>query len=187
MTIWMRCSAPLTGLRRARQQFEGRHGLGPLPAVLCRSRPRRRADRRPEGRLPRLLGHPADRHQPLSDRIGRRGLAAWGLWLQAAALAFVALTRSFAWWLPASALLGGGTAMVYPTLIAAISDAAHPAMRARALSVYRLWRDLGYAVGALSSGVIADIFGFEAAILVIAALIFASGGIAAAQMRDRSR
>jgi MFS family permease len=124
---------------------------------------------------------------PLSDRIGRRGLVAWGLSLQGAALALTALTGSFAWWLPASALLGVGTAMVYPTLIAAISDAAHPRMRARALSVYRFWRDLGYAVGALASGVIADIFGFEAAILAIAALTLASGGVTAAMMRDRPR
>ncbi|HVH74619.1 MAG TPA: MFS transporter [Stellaceae bacterium] len=124
---------------------------------------------------------------PLSDRIGRRGLVVCGLWLQAAALAATALTGSFAWWLPASALLGVGTAMVYPTLIAAISDAAHPRMRAKALSVYRFWRDLGYAVGALTSGVIADIFGFAPAILAIAALTIASGGIAAAMMRDQSR
>jgi MFS family permease len=72
-------------------------------------------------------------------------------------------------------------------LIAAVSDAAHPAMRARALSVYRFWRDLGYAAGALISGVIADIFGFEAAILAIAALTLASGGVAAAMMRDQMR
>ena len=122
---------------------------------------------------------------PLSDRIGRRGLVAWGLWLQAAALALTALTGSFVWWLSASALLGVGTAMVYPTLIAAISDAAHPAMRARALSVYRFWRDLGYAVGALASGVIADLFGFEAAILAIAALTLASGVVSAALMQNR--
>jgi MFS family permease len=123
---------------------------------------------------------------PLSDRIGRPGLVVWGLWLQAAALALTGLTGNFAWWLPASALLGVGTAMVYPTLIAAISDAAHPAMRARALSVYRFWRDLGYAVGALMSGLIADIFGFVPAILAIAALTAASGGIAAAGMRERA-
>jgi MFS family permease len=124
---------------------------------------------------------------PLSDRIGRRGLVAWGLGLQAAALALTALTRGFAWWLPASALLGLGTAMVYPTLIAAVSDAAHPAMRARALSVYRFWRDLGYAVGALASGLIADLFGFEAAILAIAALTLASGVLTAVMMRDPGR
>lgn len=75
--------------------------------------------------------------------------------------------------------------MVYPTLIAAISDAAHPAMRARALSVYRFWRDLGYAVGALTSGVIADIFGFEAAILAIAALTFLSGTVVTALMQEQ--
>ncbi|HEV2337064.1 MAG TPA: MFS transporter [Stellaceae bacterium] len=124
---------------------------------------------------------------PLSDRIGRRGLVAWGLWLQAAALALSGLTGSFAWWLPASALLGVGTAMVYPTLIAAISDAAHPAMRAKALSVYRFWRDLGYAVGALASGVIADLFGFAAAIFAITLITAVSGVVAAAMMRDRPR
>ena len=124
---------------------------------------------------------------PLSDRVGRRGLVVWGLWLQAAALALTGLTGSFAWWLPASALLGVGTAMVYPTLIAAISDAAHPAMRARALSVYRFWRDIGYAVGALASGLIADIFGFESAILAVAALTFASGVVAATLMQNEPR
>jgi MFS family permease len=124
---------------------------------------------------------------PLSDRIGWRELIVWGLWLQTGALVLTAATGSFAWWLPASALLGLGTAMVYPTLIAAVSDAAHPAMRARALSVYRFWRDLGYAVGALASGVVADIFGFEAAILAIAALTLASGTIASSLMHDRPR
>jgi MFS family permease len=121
---------------------------------------------------------------PLSDRIGRRGLVAWGLWAQAAALALTAITRSFAWWLGASTLLGLGTAMVYPTLIAAISDAAHPTIRARALSVYRFWRDVGYAVGALASGLIADILGFEAAILAVAGLTFFSGLGAGRLMRD---
>jgi MFS family permease len=124
---------------------------------------------------------------PMSDRIGRLGLVVWGLWLQASALALTAITGSFAWWLSASALLGVGTAMVYPTLIAAISDAAHPAMRARALSVYRFWRDLGYAVGALSSGLIADFFGFEAAILAIAVLVLLSGAVFAIWGREERR
>jgi MFS family permease len=124
---------------------------------------------------------------PLSDRIGRRGLVAWGLGLQAVALSATALTGAFAWWLPASAVLGVGTAMVYPTLIAAISDAAHPAMRARALSVYRFWRDLGYAAGALASGLIADMFGFEAAIMAIAALTCVSGIVVSALMREPGR
>jgi MFS family permease len=124
---------------------------------------------------------------PLSDRIGRRGLVAGGLWLQSAALALTGLTGDFGWWLAASALLGIGTAMVYPTLLAAVSDAAHPAMRARSLSVYRFWRDLGYAVGALTSGIIADAFGFETAILAIAVLTMVSGGVAAGVMHDPSR
>ena len=124
---------------------------------------------------------------PMSDRIGRRGLVVWGLWLQASALALTALTGSFDWWLSASALLGVGTAMVYPTLIAAISDAAHPAMRARSLSVYRFWRDIGYAVGALSSGLIADFFGFEAAILAIAVLVLLSGAVFAIWGREERR
>jgi MFS family permease len=121
---------------------------------------------------------------PLSDRIGRRGLVMWGLWVQAAALALTAVAGSFSWWLFASAVLGLGTAMVYPTLIAAISDTAHPAMRARALSVYRFWRDVGYAVGALASGLIADIFGFAVAILAVAGLTLVSGLVAASLMRE---
>jgi MFS family permease len=76
--------------------------------------------------------------------------------------------------------------MVYPTLIAAVSDASHPTWRARSLSVYRFWRDLGYAIGALSAGIIADIFGMAWAIEVIAALTFVSGAIVALIMRERS-
>lgn len=123
----------------------------------------------------------------LSDRIGRRGLVTWGLGLQALALVATALVGSFAWWLAASAVLGVGTAMVYPTLIATISDAAHPAMRARALSVYRFWRDLGYAAGALATGILADIFGFESAILATAMLTCLSAGVVAVLMRERGR
>lgn len=122
---------------------------------------------------------------PLSDRWGRKGLIAAGMWVQAAALFLTALTRDFRWWLLASVLLGLGTAMVYPSLIAAVSDAAHPSWRARALSVYRFWRDLGYAIGALSAGVIADFFGLAAAIAAIAGLTFVSGVIVAALMEDR--
>ena len=75
--------------------------------------------------------------------------------------------------------------MVYPSLIAAVSDASHPSWRARSLSVYRFWRDLGYAIGALSAGIIADLFGFQWAIGAVAALTFVSGVIVALQMRDR--
>ena len=90
---------------------------------------------------------------PLSDRWGRKGLIVPGMWIQAGGFFLTAATGASSWWLAASALLGLGTAMVYPTLIAAVSDASHPSWRARSLSVYRFWRDLGYAVGALSAGV----------------------------------
>lgn len=116
---------------------------------------------------------------PLSDRWGRKGLIVAGMWVQAAGLALTALTHSFAPWLIGSLLLGIGTAMVYPCLIASVSDSSHPAWRARSLSVYRFWRDLGYAVGALSAGMIADAFGFASAIFAIAATTFISGVIVA--------
>ncbi|VWC72426.1 MFS transporter [Burkholderia lata] len=122
---------------------------------------------------------------PLSDRWGRKGLIVAGMWVQAAGLALTALTGQFRWWLVASVLLGLGTAMVYPSLIAAVSDASEPGWRARSLSVYRFWRDLGYAIGALSAGLMADRFGFAAAILVVAAVTFASGGVVALMMRER--
>ncbi|VWD42528.1 MFS transporter [Burkholderia lata] len=122
---------------------------------------------------------------PLSDRWGRKGLIVAGMWVQAAGLALTALTGQFRWWLVASVLLGLGTAMVYPSLIAAVSDASEPGWRARSLSVYRFWRDLGYAIGALSAGLMADRFGFAAAILVVAAVTFASGGVVAIMMRER--
>jgi MFS family permease len=123
---------------------------------------------------------------PLSDRWGRKGLIVAGMWVQSAGLFLTAFTRSFEWWLVASLLLGLGTAMVYPTLIAAVSDASHPTWRARSLSVYRFWRDLGYAIGALSAGIIADIFGMAWAVEVIAALTFVSGAIVALIMHERS-
>lgn len=116
---------------------------------------------------------------PLSDRWGRKGLIVAGMWVQAVGLFLTALTHSFGWWLAASGLLGVGTAMVYPTLIAAVSDASHPSWRARSLSVYRFWRDMGYAVGALGAGVIADLFGLAWAIAASGALTFGSGVIVA--------
>ncbi|WP_419688084.1 MFS transporter [Burkholderia theae] len=122
---------------------------------------------------------------PLSDRWGRKGLIVAGMWVQAAGLALTALTGQFRWWLVASVLLGLGTAMVYPSLIAAVSDASEPGWRARSLSVYRFWRDLGYAIGALSAGLMADRFGFADAILVVAVVTFASGCVVALMMRER--
>lgn len=122
----------------------------------------------------------------LSDRWGRKGLIVGGMWVQAAGLLLTAAMGEFVWWLVASVLLGLGTAMVYPSLIAAVSDASQPVWRARALSVYRFWRDLGYAIGALSAGLIADRFGFAAAIYAIAALTFLSGLIVTVTMRERA-
>ena len=123
---------------------------------------------------------------PLSDRWGRKGLIVSGMWVQAAGLFLTALTREFEYWLAGSLLLGVGTAMVYPSLIAAVSDASHPTWRARSLSVYRFWRDLGYAIGAFSAGIIADLFGLSWAIGTIAGLTFASGVVVAAVMREHS-
>jgi MFS family permease len=124
---------------------------------------------------------------PLSDRWGRKGLIVTGMWVQALGLALTAIKGEFAWWIVGSVLLGVGTSMVYPSLIAAVSDASQPVWRARSLSVYRFWRDSGYAIGALSAGVIADKFGFAMAILAIAGVTFVSGVIVAAVMREPRR
>ena len=121
---------------------------------------------------------------PLSDRWGRKGLIVAGMWVQAAGLFLTAFTRRFELWLVASLLLGLGTAMVYPSLIAAVSDASHPFWRARSLSVYRFWRDLGYAIGALAAGIIADVFGMSVAIAAIAILTFLSGTVVAFIMQN---
>ena len=100
----------------------------------------------------------------LPDRYGRKWLIGAGMWVQAAAIGLVALDTTFASWALAAVLLGAGTAMVYPTLLAVIGDVAHPAWRARAVGVYRLWRDGGFAVGALLAGILADTFGLLTAI-----------------------
>jgi MFS family permease len=120
----------------------------------------------------------------LSDRLGRKPLIVGGMWLQAAALLLLPLTHGFTPWAAAMVLLGLGTALVYPTFLAAIADVAHPSWRASAVGVYRLWRDSGYAVGALLAGLLADRFGVPWAIAGIAALTFASGTIVLVRMRD---
>ena len=122
---------------------------------------------------------------PLSDRWGRKGLIVAGMWVQAAGLFLTAATTHFEGWLVGSLLLGLGTAMVYPSLIAAVSDASHPSWRARSLSVYRFWRDLGYAIGALAAGLIADLVGMVWAIGTIGALTFVSGVVVAVAMEGR--
>jgi MFS family permease len=124
---------------------------------------------------------------PLSDRWGRKGLIAAGMWVQAAGLLAIAALNGFGWWLLGSILLGLGTAMVYPCLLAAVSDAAEPSWRARALSVYRFWRDLGYAIGALAAGLLAALVGLAWTIAAIGALTFVSGVVVAALMREQPR
>jgi len=120
----------------------------------------------------------------LSDRIGRKPLIAAGMIVQAGALGMVAAGHSFGIWLAAAVLLGAGTAMVYPTLLAAIGDVAHPLWRARSVGIYRLWRDGGFAVGALLSGIIADAYGIPTTISVVAVLTAASGILVAVRMRS---
>jgi MFS family permease len=123
----------------------------------------------------------------LSDRVGRKWLIAAGMWVQATAIGLIAMTRGFAPWALGAVLLGAGTAMVYPTLLAAVSDVAHPAWRASAVGVYRLWRDAGFAVGALLAGIVADAFGLEAAIWAVAAVTAASGLVVALRMYETHR
>jgi MFS family permease len=119
-----------------------------------------------------------------SDRAGRKWLIAGGMWTQAAGIAIIAPGQSFAGFAVGAVLLGIGTAMVYPTLLAAIGDVAHPSWRASSVGVYRLWRDLGYAVGALVAGVTADALGLGAAVWLVAAITFVSGLMVAARMSE---
>ena len=123
----------------------------------------------------------------LSDRVGRKWLIAAGLWTQAAGIGLVILAGTFAGFAAGAVLLGIGTAMVYPTLLAAIGDVAPPSWRASAVGVYRFWRDLGYAVGALLAGLTADAIGLSAAMWVVAGMTFISGAVAAVRMDETSR
>jgi MFS family permease len=120
----------------------------------------------------------------LSDRWGRKWLIVSGMWVQAVGLGIVAVADDFGWWAFAAVLLGLGTAMVYPTLLAAIGDVAHPAWRARAVGTYRLWRDGGFVVGALLAGVLADLYGIRFAITAVAALTALSGMVVALRMYE---
>ncbi len=120
----------------------------------------------------------------LSDRIGRKRLIVTGMLVQAVAIAAIALSTGFTPWLIAGVGLGLGTAMVYPTLLAVVADVAAPAWRASALGVYRLWRDLGFAVGAIVAGVLADAAGMSTAILAVAGLTAVSGLVVLGRMRE---
>jgi MFS family permease len=118
----------------------------------------------------------------LSDRFGRKWLIASGMWVQAVGIGLVIVSTSFGGFAAGGVLLGMGTAMVYPTLLAAIGDVAHPSWRASSVGVYRLWRDFGYVVGALLAGITADLVGISAAVWLVAAITLASGVVVALRM-----
>jgi MFS family permease len=120
----------------------------------------------------------------LSDRLGRKRLIVAGMWIQAAAIFLMLLDQGFLSWMLAMTLLGLGTGLVYPTLLAAIGDVVHPDWRASAVGVYRLWRDGGYAIGALLAGALADWFGVSWAIVVVGALTFTSGVVVLGRMYE---
>jgi MFS family permease len=120
----------------------------------------------------------------LSDRVGRKRLIAGGMFTQAVAIGWIAATTGFAPWALGALVLGVGTAMVYPTLLAAIGDVAHPRWRASAVGIYRLWRDGGFAVGAILAGIIADTLGIATAIWSVAALTALSGLVVAIRMYE---
>lgn len=124
---------------------------------------------------------------PLSDRWGRKPLIVVGMWVQAGGIWLTTLTRGLGPWAAGALLLGLGTAMVYPVLLAAVGDVAHPSWRARALGTYRFWRDAGYAVGALGAGLLSDLLGIVWAIAAVGALTFASGLLAAVVMAETRR
>jgi MFS family permease len=119
-----------------------------------------------------------------SDRVGRKWLIASGMWVQALGIALTTISNGFGAFAGGATLLGLGTAMVYPTLLAAIGDVAHPSWRASSVGVYRFWRDLGYALGAVLAGVTADALGLAPAMWIVAALTATSGLIVALRMRE---
>src|SRR5205807_1857623 len=120
----------------------------------------------------------------LSDHWGRKWMIVSGMWVQAVGITAFVVGRSFSSWMAGATLLGIGTALVYPTLLAAVSDVAHPDWRASAVGVYRLWRDSGYAIGAIAAGLLADAFTMPFAITAIAALTSVSGVVVAGVMYE---
>lgn len=119
----------------------------------------------------------------LADKYNKKWLLFFGMLTQSFAIALFVFADSISFFVTASILLGAGTALVYPTFLAAISEFTHPEQRAKCIGVFRLWRDLGYAVGAILTGVLADFFGLNSAIIVIGILTFISAIIIAIRMR----
>ena len=123
---------------------------------------------------------------PLADRVGRKPLIVWGMFIQAVGHVVIGFGTSYPFesGMFGSVLLGIGTAMVYPALLAAVSDAAHPTWRASSVGVYRFWRDIGYAVGALMAGAIAALLGLAWAVHAAGLLTFLSGLVVLWRMRE---
>jgi MFS family permease len=121
---------------------------------------------------------------PLSDKVGRKGLIVAGMWIQSGGIVWVSVSSGFIGFFVGAALLGLGTAMVYPTLLATVGDVVRPSWRASSIGVYRLWRDLGYVAGAVLVGIIADNLGISAAMWIVATLTFLSGAAAALRMTE---
>jgi MFS family permease len=119
-----------------------------------------------------------------SDRLGRKWMIVFGMWVQASGILLTAASGSFGAWVFGAFLMGFGTALVYPTLLAAISDVAHPSWRASSVGVYRLWRDSSYAISAILVGVVADLYGFVPAIVTVGVLTALSGLVVALRMRE---
>ena len=118
----------------------------------------------------------------MADHLPKKAMLFWGMAVQAVALLLMAAADSFLQFAALAFVLGLGTAAVYPTFLAAIADYSHPQQRAGSIGVFRLWRDLGYAFGALLTGVIADFFGLDWAVAVIGAITLASAGVVGVRM-----
>lgn len=119
-----------------------------------------------------------------SDRVGRKPLIVGGMWLQAIGIAGVLVASAYSGWVVAALLMGAGTALTYPTLLAAVGDVAGPSWRASAVGVYRLWRDLGFVAGALVAGVVADLLGAPSAIVAVAVVTAGSGALVMVRMDE---
>jgi MFS family permease len=122
----------------------------------------------------------------MSDHYRKKSMLFWGMLLQGVALLFFIFANSFTHYIIISGILGWGTAMVYPTFLATIAEHTHPLDRAKSIGIFRLWRDLGYAIGAILTGIIADFFGINSSILVISLLTLLSAFVIAGRMENKS-